>query len=259
MLVRLLKTVIPTDHFLLRVARRLRVEFGVHTLRDYLWATFYGQRRVFFVQVGSNDGVHGDPLHELIRLHSHWRGVFVEPVPYLFERLKSHYAIRPTLHFENVAISGQEGTRPFYYVAPEAKRALGEELPYWFEQLGSFDRSHIVKHLDGRLDPFILMATVPCRTLNAVIEKYAPSAVDLVHIDTEGYDYEVLQTFDIAKHRPLAVLMEHAHLSQADQLASLELFREYGYRICQKDGDTLAFAGFFRWLLMSLREGSGRH
>lgn len=33
-------------------------------------------------------------------------------------------------------------------------------LPVWYDQLGSFDRQHIVKHLDGRLEPFIVTSNV---------------------------------------------------------------------------------------------------
>ena len=44
------------------------------------------QRRVVFVQIGSNDGVTSDPLQYFVDRYA-WSGILVEPVPHVFERL----------------------------------------------------------------------------------------------------------------------------------------------------------------------------
>ncbi len=44
--------------------------------------------RVTFVQIGANDGVWNDPIEPYLRGEK-WRGVLVEPVPYVFARLKA--------------------------------------------------------------------------------------------------------------------------------------------------------------------------
>src|SRR6266700_5808911 len=80
---------------------------------------------VFFVQIGANDGMHGDPLRSLILKHASWGGILVEPVPYAFERLKKNYAGRSNLHFENVAVSDCAGFMPFYYVSEAALNSIG--------------------------------------------------------------------------------------------------------------------------------------
>src|SRR5688500_13005578 len=41
----------------------------------------------FFVQIGANDATHNDPLNRAIR-RADWRGLLVEPVPYVFARLE---------------------------------------------------------------------------------------------------------------------------------------------------------------------------
>ena len=64
------------------------------------------------VQIGANDGIVDDPLREFL-LRGLWRGVLVEPVPYLFERLRRNYSSRPDLAFANVAIASQRGHMPF--------------------------------------------------------------------------------------------------------------------------------------------------
>ena len=48
---------------------------------------------VFFIQVGSNDGKMGDPIDNIIVTNNNWKGIFSEPVGFLFERLKQNYGI----------------------------------------------------------------------------------------------------------------------------------------------------------------------
>lgn len=45
----------------------------------------------FFRQIGANDGVLGDPLHDSVLRHK-LTGLLVEPLPNLCERLKANYA-----------------------------------------------------------------------------------------------------------------------------------------------------------------------
>jgi len=48
----------------------------------------------FLLQIGANDGVTDDPRHELVLQHK-LAGLFVEPLPDLFERLRTNYADQP--------------------------------------------------------------------------------------------------------------------------------------------------------------------
>ena len=45
----------------------------------------------FFIQVGSSDGITNDPIHDYIVKYK-WKGILVEPVEYLFNRLLRTYA-----------------------------------------------------------------------------------------------------------------------------------------------------------------------
>lgn len=195
---------------------------------------------VHFVQVGSNDGAQGDPLHRLIRRDRRWRGLFVEPVGFLFERLRHNYVGDPRFAFANVAIAAEAGTLPFYYVSERAKQALGDRLPYWYDQLGSFDRNHIVKHLDGLLEPYIETLALSCMPLQAVLDEHAVQRVDVLHIDTEGYDWQVLQMFDVGRYRPRVVLYEHKHLPEADQQQAAQMLERQGYWLTRRSADTMA-------------------
>jgi len=195
---------------------------------------------VFFVQVGSNDGAQGDPIHRLVHRHPQWRGIFIEPVPFLFERLKTNYPDGERFVFENVAIGEQRGHALFHYVSERAKAALGDRLPYWYDQLGSFDRHHIVKHLDGLLEPYIVDVELPCVPIQDILDRNAVARIDLLHIDTEGYDYEVLRQFDFARYQPTVVLYEHKHLKPAVRQQAHRLLLGHGYQLHVRLDDTLA-------------------
>src|SRR5574342_485666 len=72
------------------------------------------------VQIGSNDGITRDPLGRLLRKKKGWKAVLVEPVPYLFERLKKNYGGSNRFTFENVAVNNGEKAC-FYWVDESAK------------------------------------------------------------------------------------------------------------------------------------------
>ena len=83
------------------------------TLRGIMRVFAATKRNVFFVQVGSNDGIRADPLYPWIIKYC-WRGILIEPVQYLFEKLKHNYRDREGLIFENAAIAETDGCKAFY-------------------------------------------------------------------------------------------------------------------------------------------------
>ncbi|MBT8114607.1 MAG: hypothetical protein KJP04_04470, partial [Arenicella sp.] len=74
-------------------------------VQQHILKILSGKTSVFFVQVGSNDGIHGDPLHDIIATNKNWIGIFIEPVGFLFERLVRNYGISKRFIFENKAIA----------------------------------------------------------------------------------------------------------------------------------------------------------
>jgi len=190
----------------------------------------------FFVKIGANDGITGDPCTDILLGNANWRGLLVEPVPYCFARLRASFPDSQRFRLEQVAIGASAGDATFYYVDSKARTSI-RDLPPWFDQLGSFDRNHIIKHLDGVLAPFIVESKVQVCPLSEVLERNQIQDVHLLHIDTEGYDYEVLKTLDFAKHAPLSIFVEHKHLSLTHKRQMLGLLRGHGYAVsdCGED------------------------
>jgi FkbM family methyltransferase len=192
-----------------------------------------------FVKIGANDGITGDPCADILLAHTNWRGLLVEPVPYCFDRLREHYHDSQRFCLEQVAIGSAAGQASFYYVDAQANRHV-PDLPPWFDQLGSFDRNHIVKHLNGRLEPFIIECKVQVCPLSEVLMRNQIREVHLLHVDTEGHDYEVLKTLNFAEHAPLSIFVEHRHLSPAHRTAMRRLLRQHGYSVRNCGADYFA-------------------
>lgn len=185
----------------------------------------FGERAAMVVQIGSNDGKTGDPLYQLLQENEEWQALFVEPIPHFYERLRKNYGELNRFQFANVAIGKESGAKTFYWVDPKAEQEL-EDLPYWYEQLGSFDRTHIEKELDGKLEPYIVSASLPCLTLKELFEKYGVRDLDILHIDAEGFDWQILQQLDLNSYHPHFILFEYHHLSLQDQKAAAQFLND---------------------------------
>lgn len=194
--------------------------------------------RPFVVKVGANDGLTGDPFGRLFVDDSRWCGLLIEPVPAIAARLRENFP-RDRFAVATVAISNSPGVRPFFIVSDDAPHVL-PAVPFWWNQLGSFDRQHIVKHLSGSLEPFVESIDVVTRRLRDVLQQRRVDRVSVLQIDTEGSDLDVLQSLDLDRVRPDVVLVEHSHLSPRDRGLMAELLSRYRYRLSDLGRDWLA-------------------
>ena len=192
-----------------------------------------------FVKIGANDGITGDPCSDILLANTNWKGLLIEPVPYCFDRLKANFQDSRRFRLEQIAVGELAGEATFYYVDPKAIHRM-PNLPAWFDQLGSFDKKHIMKHLDGILEPYILECKVQVFPLTDVLIRHRIQDVHLLHVDTEGYDYEVLKSLDFAKFTPFVIFVEHKHLADAKKTEMLHLLRKHGYSIGDCGGDYFA-------------------
>ncbi len=186
--------------------------------------------RPVFVKVGANDGVTGDPFGNSLLSNTQWTGLLVEPVPYCVDRLHETYSDTRRFVIEQTAVGKASGTAKFYFVSEAARHSL-PGLPEWHDQLGSFDRQHIVKHLGGVLEPFIVSIDVNVEPLDGILRRRQISHVTLLHIDTEGYDLEVLKSLGLPQMCPSWIMIEHKHLSAADRAEVLSVLDSSGYDV----------------------------
>ncbi len=183
-----------------------------------------------FIKVGANDGVSGDPCSDIILKYKNWSGILIEPVPYCFEKLKDNFSDARRFELIQLAIGPQSDKSKFYYVDSKAKETI-PELPYWYDQLGSFYRSHIEDRLDGVLKDYVIETEIEVLPLSELVKQKNIEQIHLLHIDTEGYDFEVIKTLDFSCVLPILIYIEHAHLAYEDKRSMLALLKNHHYKI----------------------------
>jgi FkbM family methyltransferase len=218
-----------------RFARSIYTKL-VATEYGYLSSFARAQRDVFFLQIGAHDGKANDKLYDFVRKY-HWRGVLVEPVPYLFDRLVNNYRGLHNLAFENKAVAERNGRRTFYWL-----RQTEDALPYWYDQIGSLHEQIILSHRDDipNIEDYIVAEPVDCITFETLVETHAISRIDVILIDAEGSDLHVLQQIDFYRFSPKLVIYEHKHLSAADKQTARQLLKARGYSIYTGDMNDVA-------------------
>jgi FkbM family methyltransferase len=185
----------------------------------------------YFIQIGANDGVLDDPLRELIIGH-HLSGLLIEPLPDMFDKLRFNYKDQPQLIFENVAISTEESNFPMYRVNGDAS------VPLEWHGMASFNKKHL---LDEKV-PDACIETCSVRTvpLKSLIGKYQITNINLLQVDTEGYDGQIVLSTLRAGIIPKIINYEHVHLSSSTRLECKVLLAEKRYCFIEVGKDTLA-------------------
>lgn len=171
---------------------------------------YNASQQVYFLQIGSGDGVTHDPLYQSI-VTLRWSGCFVEPVPYMFEQLKANYLYEDLdLVFVNTGIHNQKKSQQFYYL-----RENIDHLPYWYNQLASFDKELIISHQSKipSIEQYIVSAEVSWISVPELIEKYNIKDLTLLHIDAEGYDLDILESFPFDLFKLELILFESKHIN----------------------------------------------
>ncbi len=236
-----LKQKLPADSAVRRLWGALRSRYRQPKgLGSRLLSTF-GRIRpdAFFIQIGSNDGVTFDPLHAEI-LKTRWRGIMIEPVPHIFHRLRQNCVrYKDRVVFENIAIASSDGSMPFYYLRPAADSEKAN-LPVFYDLLGSFNRDIILSHAPYIPDiaDRLVSTQVTCLTFESLCRKHDVKQVDLLHIDAEGYDFEILKSINFENYRPRILIFEHFHLTPADHATCRSQLRAHGYELLEWGMDT---------------------
>lgn len=170
----------------------MTTEFINNIVKDFDHEDFY------FMQIGASDGITADPIYSLIKQYD-WSGIMFEPQEKSFYQLKINYYNRDTkIHFVNAAISDKDEKKKLYKC-----KYRGKEI----EQLSSLvlrnsDKNNI--YFDENY-----FNTINCLTFETAIRKYKIKKIDLLLVDTEGYDNNIIQMFPFEQFKPKVVQFEN--------------------------------------------------
>ena len=173
---------------------------------------------VSFIQVGANDGKTGDPLYPFVQTGK-WHGLMIEPHPTAFAKLHGLYGSAEHITLVNMAITPEQGTVTLF--APKDEHSSKSTLA---PKTGFAARS------EGGSDEI----SVEGVRLSQLVSDHSIDRLDLLQIDAEGFDFEILKTFDFSSCQPLVVQYEDRHLfPPKERRRAVEFLRDLGYQVCQ--------------------------
>jgi FkbM family methyltransferase len=177
------------------------------------------------VEIGAMDGVRFDPLHRHL-VERQWNAIVVEPLPDMFELLKTTYQSYPRIRCVNAAISEVSGPLSIYRVKPEAvsKNGHGE----WVVGISSAIKGATLSYLNDIVSEEVVKGL----SFTDFVKELSITRIDLLQIDTEGYDWKILKQIDLRKWEIGLIHIEIINLRPVDRLAVFEEFRRSEYAFC---------------------------
>ena len=156
--------------------------------------------------------------------------LLVEPVPWLFERLKHKYGGKENLHLRMNALSDCEGEVVFF--APK-KSANG--VKPWGDQLGSLNPTHAKDHDPRFLEHAVPLEVVALR-LKTLFKEHDVSSLDVLMTDTEGHDMKILGELPTMEVFPERIVFEHKHSDGVNCIgrsfaSTLTMLGDQGYKV----------------------------
>ncbi|NJK82701.1 MAG: FkbM family methyltransferase [Saprospiraceae bacterium] len=190
------------------------------------------------VQVGANDGITHDPIHKFIK-RDHWNGVLLEPQKEVFPTLARVYHKNKGITVLNAALDKADGEKAIY--------KIGFSTARWATGLTTFDKATLEKAFasgyvarkaaeEGVSVPQEVAERIKCECVQLIspatlLHCYALKKIDLLQIDTEGYDFEIIKMLDFAIIKPELIIFESKHLSTAAKTACFDYLKANGYQL----------------------------
>jgi FkbM family methyltransferase len=201
---------------------------------------------ITILQIGACDGSTNDPIHHFVE-KGVARAILIEPNPYAFIRLQKTYAGVPNVTLMQAAIGDQDGEAPLYRLKRTAKTESEVDATL---QIASFNKEHLKKiHSDPEE---IERISVPCRSLSSLTAELGLSQIDLLQIDTEGFDATVVRMALEMPSPPACINFEHLHLRSSDRRPLYDLLNSRGYLLSYSGWNILALQTHF---MTKLKEG----
>lgn len=237
------------DPFLMKIHYRYFYKPKKESLIAKINEKLLKTKNIHLMQIGGNDGFSNDSIFKVVKSNK-VKGIIIEPQKFVFEkRLKRTYSFNKNIILENVAIdNGSAPTRKLYQISISKSR--------WATGLASFNKEILLNHLKSNRvkrkasregielpedkEMCITYEEVKCYTIKEILKKHSFEKLDLLQIDTEGYDYEIIKSIDFKDIKIKIIIFEHIHLSPENLQSCYNLLKENGYKIEKIGSDTFA-------------------
>jgi FkbM family methyltransferase len=185
---------------------------------------FNGLMNGIFVEVGANDGVTFSNTYYLEK-NLHWTGVAVEPLPRAYREL----LVNRKCIIVNGCVSNFNGDAQFLALEGYTEMLSGMTSRYHGQHLERIERE--MKIHGGDKTPI----TVPCFTLEKIVDEYKLEKIDYLSIDTEGGELEIIESLKNVKVNISVISVENNYFD----MRIFNSLRKQGYKLVAEVGDEL--------------------
>lgn len=158
-----------------------------------------------YVELGANNGLLQSTT-AFLEKERNWSGVLVEPSKYNFLQCKEN---RPGSKVYNYACVSSEFKDKYVYGDWETKSANG-----------------LMSSVNGKRRQSNDLTKVEAATLESILDNAKLTDIDLLTLDTEGYELEVLKGLNLEKYKPSYMLIE---VYKDDHAKVVSYLSQYNY------------------------------
>lgn len=195
--------------------------FNFNFFEDVLYQLIKKKNTVSFIQIGANDGKRFDPIYEFIKYNANKiQGFVIEPVKDYYQQLEITYKDFPLVKPLHYAIHNNLKETVIYKVGKQFE----SEVPEFALGIASFDKDHHKK--TNIPSKFIVTESVKCKSLQEIIKEHKIEGLDILLLDTEGYDYEILTNINFDEISPSVIRFEHGLASGTMQNKQFEKLKQ---------------------------------
>ncbi len=151
---------------------------------------WFNKKNISYLDIGANDPSNGNNTYYFYREGG--RGVCVEPNPALCKRIKK---VRPKDICINAGIgNGEEIVADFYSMNIHSLSTFSKIDAQQLQETGKYKINEVLK--------------IPLKNINSIIEGHFQNGIDLISIDVEGWNEQIIESFDFTRCRPFCFCIE---------------------------------------------------
>ena len=184
---------------------RLISEKSILNINTILKILFNNFKINLLIQIGANDGKRFDELNIFIKNYK-IKSILVEPIEEQFNQLKLNYQNLDFVSFENSAISVNNEISYLYTVDNIYLKNYDSHIP----AISSFKKEHLIKH--GVKKNHIIKKKINTISIKELVKKYNAENIDLLYVDTEGYDGKIVYDFITNFSKKPIIIFEFVHI-----------------------------------------------
>jgi len=178
-----------------------------------------------FIDIGANDGKTFSNTYEMAQRG--WEGVFVEPSPKAFAKLKENYKDKDGFYFYPFALGDTNGVIKFM----DSGTHLGKD------DHGLLSTANEADYNKWRASTQFTEIEVKCFRYKTFLNRVKWKEFDLICIDAEGYDLNILSQIDL-RHTQCVCVEWNSFPGRKREFESLMA----GFKIIYTSPENLIFA-----------------